>query len=318
MRWLRLLIAVFAIITLVGPVAGAIEVDNPWLQKPFLNIAHQGGAHEAPSNTLFAFKEAERLGYDVLELDVHATADRHLVVIHDTTVDRTTNGSGRIDSMTLAQVKTLDAAYWFSGGADVCKDNGCTWPYRGMATGDVTPVAGYTANDFKIPTLEEVLIEFPDMLINIEIKRTAPDTVPYEKELSDLLNAYERANDTIVVSFYDNATELFKVHNSSVSTATGTGETAAFWASAQGPLPGAPNLRYHALQVPITFEGVTVVTQEFVERAHANGLAVHVWTINAHDEMCELIAWDVDGIMTDRPSVLESILNGTQPCIASG
>ena len=162
--------------------------------------------------------------------------------------------------------------------------------------------------DFRIPTLREVLETFPEELINIEIKATAPETTPYEAELAALLDEYGRGDDTIVVSFLDHANEMFKLYNSEVSTATATGETAAFWATAQGPLPGSPNPRYHALQVPIELEGVTVVTEDFVNDAHANGLAVHVWTINDEADMRWLIDIGVDGIMTDRPTLLEEVI----------
>ena len=166
----------------------------------------------------------------------------------------------------------------------------------------------FEPNDFRVPTLREVLTTFPEMLINIEIKATAPETRPYEEELAALLQEFGRTTDTIVVSFLDHAIERFKLAAPDVNTATATGQTAAFWASTQGPLPGAPNPRYQALQVPITFEGLTVVTPDFVERAHANGLAVHVWTINDRQEMEWLISIGVDGIMTDRPTLLEEVL----------
>ena len=261
---------------------------------------------------MFAFKTALAKGSEVLELDVHATADRELVVIHDATVDRTTDGEGRIDGMTLAEIKKLDAAYEFVPGCGTCADEPeSAYAYRGYATGArrmTGKVARYEPNDFKIPTLREVLEEFPDELINIEIKATAPDTQPYEQELAALLEEFGRGEDTIVVSFLDHAVEVFKSYSSEVSTATGTGQTALFWASSQGPLPGAPNPRHHALQVPIVFNGVTVVTPEFVEKAHANDLAVHVWTINTAEEMQWLIDIGVDGIMTDRPSLLEEVL----------
>ena len=82
---------------------------NPWLQRRVLNFAHQGGAREAPSSTLLALHQAVAAGADALELDVHATADRHLVVCHDATVDRTTNGRGAIADLTLAEVGLLPA-----------------------------------------------------------------------------------------------------------------------------------------------------------------------------------------------------------------
>jgi glycerophosphoryl diester phosphodiesterase len=311
-----------AILAAPAPASAATLVDNPWLERRVLNIAHQGGEIEAPSNTLFAFKTAKEKGADVLELDVHATADGHLVVIHDTTVGRTTNADPdgqiepaedrRIDQMTLAEVKALDAAYWYAKDCGTCRGKpAADYVYRGFATGErpITPeLSEFEPNDFKIPTLREVLDAFPRDLINIEIKRTAPDTVPYEHRLAALLEEYGRTSDTIVVSFYDNAMELFKLHAPDVHTATGTGETGAFWASAQGPAPGLPNPRYQALQVPITFEGLTIVTPEFVERAHANGLAVHVWTIDDRPTMERLIDMGVDGIMTNRPTLLEEVV----------
>jgi len=102
--------------------------------------------------------------------------------------------------------------------------------------------------------------------------------------------------------------EMFKVYAPHVSTATATAEAAVFWASAQGPLPGAPNPRYHALQVPVTLNGITVVTKEFVDRAHANDLVVHVWTIGSRAEMERLLDLGVDGIMTNRPTLLAQVL----------
>jgi len=291
--------------------APAVLEPNPWLGGPVLNIAHQGGEVEAPSNTMYAFKTAMAKGADVLELDVHATADGKIVVAHDATVDRTTSGSGRIDSMTLAQVQSLDAAYWFVPGIGTTHSRPAgEYVLRGMATGDTAPADGFAASDFTIPSLREVLDTFPDVPINIEIKASAPDTTPYENLLAGVLADYGRSDDVIVVSFLDNAIELFKVWAPQVHTATATVETAAFWASARGP--GAPNPRYVAMQVPITFEGIPVIDEggDFVAKAHANGLAVHVWTINDAATMCALIEMGVDGIMTDRPTLLESILTG--------
>jgi glycerophosphoryl diester phosphodiesterase len=309
------LLLVASMATLLAPAGRATAADNVWLDRRVLNMAHQGGEIEAPSNTMFAFKTALDKGAEVLELDVHATADDEIVVIHDATVDRTTNGSGQIDEMTLDEIKKLDAAHWFVPGCGTCNDEPeDAFAYRGFATGERRiprkwrKIRGFTPNDFKIPTLREVLETFPDTFINIEIKATAPDTVPYEDKLAALLAEFDRTDDTIVVSFYDNAIETFKTLAPDVNTATGTVEAAAFFGSTQGPAPGAPSPRHQALQVPIVFNGVTVVTPEFVEEAHANGLAVHVWTINDRKEMEWLIEIGVDGIMTDRPILLERVL----------
>ena len=309
----RLVLLALAASLLLAPAAQAqLLGENPWLERRVLNIAHQGGEIEAPSNTLFAFKTALEKGADVLELDVHATADGELLVLHDATVDRTTNGSGRVDQMTLAQIKALDAAHWFVPGCGTCHGRPAeAYAYRGFATGErpiPEELSRFAPNDFRIPTLREVLETFPDELINIEIKATLPETTPYEGKLAALLAEFGRTDDTIVVSFLDHAVELFKLQAPSVHTATGTVQTALFWASAQGPAPGLPNPRYQALQVPIEFQGLTVVTPEFVQRAHANGLAVHVWTINDRAEMEWLIEIGVDGVMTDRPTLLEQVL----------
>lgn len=121
------------------------------------------------------------------------------------------------------------------------------------------------------------------------------------------MREFERSTDTIVVSFLDHAVETFEVYAPEVDTATGTGQAGLFWATSQQQLPGSPS-RHQALQVPITFNGVTVVTEDFVRDAHANGLAVHVWTINSRAEMEWLIDIGVDGIMTDRPTLLEQVL----------
>lgn len=306
------MIVVLALAVMALPAGGVADVpvveENPWTDRRVLHIAHQGGETEAPSNTLFAFKTALEKGADVLELDVHQTADGHLVVLHDTTVDRTTDGEGQVDSMTLAEIKALDAGYWFVPGEGATHDNPEEdYVYRGIATGDEDPPAGYTANDFTIPTLEEVLVAFPDTLINIEIKRTAPDTVPYEQDLAELLAEHDRSDDTIVVAFQDQSTELFKAFNQEVDTATGTAETAVFKGSSMEAGPGTPS-HHVALQVPIFYEGIEVVNEDFVEDAHANDMAVHVWTIGDRATMEMLIDIGVDGIMTDQPSVLEDVL----------
>jgi glycerophosphoryl diester phosphodiesterase len=296
--------AALAALALAAP-----AVANPWLERRPLNIAHQGGEIEAPSDTLYAFKRARKLGADVMEMDLHMTSDGHVVVMHDETVDRTTNGSGSVEDMTLAEVKKLDAAYWFVPGIgtthSAAEDE---YVFRGLATGDRRPPQRYTANDFTIPTLREVLEEFPDRLINLELKPTTGMTGRLEPEVARLLDEFGRVDDVIVVSFLDHSLELFKAIAPDVHTATGTGQAGLFWASSQGPAPGAPNPRYVALQVPIDFNGIHVLHDSFIADAHANQLAVHVWTINDEQEMTSLLDRGADGIMTDRPTLLERLL----------
>src|SRR5918997_5653336 len=217
----------------------ASAAENPWLDRKVMNMAHQGGEDEAPSSTLYAFKRAVALGGDMLELDVHATADNKLVVIHDARVDRTTNGSGFVGDMTLAQVQALDAAYNFVPGRDnVSGLPPESYPLRGVRTGAKPPPPGYSADDFKIPSLEEVFKAFPNVPINIEIKGRADYDVGSFLRHAELLAAFMNAagrTDVIVVSFNDLAVERFHHLAPRFGVAPGVYGIARFEA---GPSPG--------------------------------------------------------------------------------
>jgi glycerophosphoryl diester phosphodiesterase len=276
-----------------------------------LNFAHQGGDLEAPSNTLYAFAKAVAKGADAIELDVHASADGELVVIHDALVDRTTDGSGRVDSMSLAELRALDAAHWFVPGAGPVRGaEGDAYVFRAVATGERPAPEGYRAEDFRIPTLREVLERFPDVYVNIDIKGTAPETRPYEAALAGLLREYGRSDDVIVASFVEEALETFKRLAPEVSTAAGRGQAEALWrAMRSGANYDDDADGHHAVQVPITFSGRQVVSASFVEQAHAAGLAVHVWTVDDRPAMEWLLDLGVDGIITSRPGLLDEVLH---------
>jgi glycerophosphoryl diester phosphodiesterase len=274
-------------------------VTNPWLDRRVLNYAHQGGAREAPSSTLRALGQAVAAGADAFELDVHATVDGEIVVCHDPTVDRTTGANGAIATMTLAAIRELDNAYWWVPGEVVAPGRSHDqYVHRGQAPGDRT---------LGIATLREVLEGWPDVLLNLDIKQTAPAVEPYEPGLAALLREYGRADDVIVASFNDAATDAFSAIAPEIPTAAGTLATAAFWQAVhQGVDP--PATRHVALQVPAAYENITIVDERFVDAAHRHGLAVHVWTIDEPDEMDRLVDLGVDGIMSDRPTVLEGVL----------
>lgn len=274
-------------------------VDNPWLGRRILNYAHQGGAREAPSSTLFALRQAVAAGADGLELDVHATADRVVVVCHDETVDRTTAGSGAIAKLAYADLRGLDNAHWWVPGEVVAPDRAeDEYIHRGKAAEDPS---------FGIASLRDVLEEFPDVFLNLDIKQTAPAVEPYEQLVADLLREFGRTDDVIVASFDDRATDAFNVIAPDVSTSCGLLMTTAIWQAIHDG-NALPDTRHHALQVPAAIGEIVVVDERFVEGAHGHGLAVHVWTIDEPEEMERLIDLGVDGVMTDRPSVLEEIL----------
>lgn len=282
--------------------------ENPWFDRRIINFSHRGGAEDYPENTLYSYKQSVAIGAEVLEMDVYETADGELVVIHDASVDRTTGSTGSVSSFTVAELKTMDAAFRFIPGRGAVSDGDeSEFAFRGIATGDQPPPAGFTANDFTIPTLEEILQIFPNHLINIELKPDEDSQGAYEQKLAELLLAYGRHDDVIVASFLDNPATLFKAQAPCVSTSFPTAQAASFVIASQGPAPMPPLSVHQAFQVPPSL-GLEVVTQDFVDDAHAAGVAVHVWTINACDEMVRLLNLDVDAIMTDRPNLLQALL----------
>lgn len=258
---------------------------------------------------MYALATAVAKGADALELDVHATADGHLVVLHDPTVDRTTDGSGWVDALSLAHIRALDAAYWFVPGEGVASGRPARdYVLRGVATGLSAPPDAFAATDFTVPTLAEVFERFPTTLINVDIKRTAPETQPYERELARLIDAFDRADITMVASFSDAALAAFRTAAPGVATSAGPGEVLSFWSAVQDGVAVARQPPYEAFQVPVTHDGVRVVDTAFVERAHDVGVAVHVWTIDDEPTMHALLDIGVDGLVTNRPTVAEAVL----------
>jgi glycerophosphoryl diester phosphodiesterase len=238
-----------------------------------------------PGNTLYAFEQADELGVDVLEMDLQVTKDDQLVIIHDDTVDRTTDGTGNVGSMTLAELKQLDAAY------DWSLDEGETFPFRGQ---------GIT-----VPTLEEVLQAFPDKHMSIEIKFTKSLMA---KPFCDLIRQYHMQDKVLVASFYDKQLREFRKECPEVATSSARGETTQFVLLTKGFLGRLYSPKFLALQVPEESNGITVMTEAFVRAAHERGLAVEPWTIDDPEQMRQYIDWGVDGIITDRPDLMLELL----------
>jgi glycerophosphoryl diester phosphodiesterase len=307
-----------------APSAGAVSPDpNPWLQNRFLNMAHQGGEDEAPSNTLFAFKSAIRdRGADTLELDVNLSSDGQLMVIHDDTwtriacTDAICTGPGsepsrtegsEVNDLTAAQLQALDAGYWFRPGTyshDYSLPDSA-YPYRGVRTGAVKPPPGYHADDFAIPTLREVLDAFPKTPINIEIKMIKTTTgtaggcqtqggiaycddpagsIPVADALADLLDEPKYAERTDIIVVSFSDQLIDEFHSR---------DDPPFVALAPGvsdttafALFGAtPDPDVAAFQVPPTQLGIDVPDLLLNARhAHELGYAVHVWTNGDQDE----------------------------------
>lgn len=256
-----------------------------------VNVAHRGASALAPENTIEAFRLAVEAGAGGLELDVHMTRDGHIVVIHDATVDRTTNGSGAVSEMTLEELRRLDAGHTFS------PDGGSTRPYRGRGV--------------RVPTLREVLQEFPVVAVNIEIKAGTPGIE--ETVLGVLREANALGRALVVSTPHDIVKRFRKVSGGHVSTGASRWEIGVFYISSRVRLERLVRPAYDALQVPLRHRGIPVVTPRFVRAAHARGVRVDAWTINQADEMRRLLDLGVDVIMTDRPGTLAEVLENRPP-----
>jgi glycerophosphoryl diester phosphodiesterase len=314
----RALVCSLSVALVLVPPASAAAA-NRWIEKKApLNIAHQGGEDEFPSNTMYAFRKALRAGADMLELDIGVAKDGKVIVMHDTTVDGKTNGHGTVASKTLRQIRRLDAAYWFAPRASEHYSHTLArraYRFRGIATGRKDPPKGFRAADFRVPTLAEVLKAFPRTPINIEIKGRSPDEATEEyvqnaEALARLLRKTKRRN-LIVVSFQQAAVDRFHELVPRIDLAPGI-DGAANWILGGGsPGPGVV-----AFQVPITFvlggSPINITTAENVARAHRDGYAWQNWFSNedrdAPATWRRLIDMCVDGTMTSRPVAYERVL----------
>jgi glycerophosphoryl diester phosphodiesterase len=256
-----------------------------------VNVAHRGASTLAPENTIEAFRLAVEAGAGGLELDVHMTRDGHIVVIHDATVDRTTNGSGALSEMTLDELRRFDAGHNFS------PDGGSTRPYRGRGVW--------------VPTLGEVLEEFPGVAVNIEIKAGTPGI---EETVLGILRDANALGRALVVSTPHAIVKRFrKISSGHISTGASRWEIGVFYILSRLRLERLVRPAYDALQVPLLHRGILVVTPRFIRAAQARGVRVDVWTINQAEEMRRLLDLGIDVIMTDRPGTLAEVLINRPP-----
>lgn len=251
-----------------------------------VNLAHRGASEMAPENTMEAFRLGGEAGAGGLELDVHLTRDGHVVVIHDPTVDRTTSGAGAVAEMTLDELRTLDAGYSFS------PDDGATFPYRGR--------------NVRVPTLAEVLREFPSVAVNIDIKANRPGIE--ESVLAVLRSAGAEERALVVSSRYGAVRRFREISGGGISTGASRWETGIFYLFSRLHLERLLLPEYDALQVPPRHRGIALVTPRFIEAAHARAVRVDAWTIDEADEMRLLLELGVDVIMTDTPETLAGVL----------
>lgn len=256
-----------------------------------LVIAHRGGRGLAPEGTMAAFDNSYELGVDVFEFDTHMTSDGYLVVSHDPDVDRMTEGTGRINDMTLEEVQALDAGYHFEdeNGEHTYRDKGVY-----------------------IPTVEEVFQKYPDMRYLIEIKDTN-DPELYEdviQELWRLIQEYDMTDDVMMGSFEHSINERFEeVSGGQVPIGAGEDAVRDFAYKHVPYLNGLAKSTVDSFQLPTEAEGFDLTTNNIIRSAKKRNISVYYWTINDEETMIELIEKEADGIMTDYPDRLIKVLD---------
>ena len=253
-------------------------------------IGHRGEMGTAPENTLVSFRKAFDNGASLVEFDVQQSRDGEVVIIHDATLERTTNGSGQVTNYPLTALKALDAGYHFT------LDGGMTHPYRGQRV--------------DLPTLQEFFSSFSTLKAIIEIKQFSPSIVPRTLAVIRAFHAEKRVllateEDQIMAEIRS------ELERQSLGIAPGFsyGEVAAFIRWVQTGMGDSFIPPGQALQLPCEYQGVTLVSSETVNAAHLLGLEMFVWTINDPLEMERLLGLGVDGIITDYPARLKALVH---------
>ncbi|MCB9206397.1 MAG: glycerophosphodiester phosphodiesterase [Ignavibacteriales bacterium] len=238
-------------------------------------IAHRGGAKLAPENTLAAFKNAIDIGVDMIEIDVILSKDNKVIVIHDDSIDRTTNGSGKVKEMTLSKIKSFDAGSWFDE------------KYK----------------DEKIPTLDEVIkLLNGQVKLLIEIKGGNEEYAGLEEKVVEVINNYEAHNWVIVQSFNEETVIRIKDANEKITT---------FYLLGKNGVEYLEKLKNNEINVK-KYDGLApnyqLVTKENIALIKKLDFKCFVWTVNDVELMNGMIHLKVDGIITDSPDILKDLL----------
>lgn len=258
------------------------------INEGFLNplprvVAHRGDSKHYPENTLPAFLSAVKMGIDVVETDVHLSKDNVIVIWHDPTLDRNTNGSGRIEDHTLEELKNFDAGYTFT------KDEGKSFPFRGK---------GVT-----LCTLEEALTQCPNQRFNIDLKTKG---LPIVQEFIKIVRKHNAEHRVCCASFHLSNLKQMRTLAPDILTSITTQEVLSLlFRQKLHILPKTlAKGRKIIFQVPVGQWGIKVITPSFVSMMHDRGAVIMVWTINEEEEMRRLFKLGVDAIMTDDPATV--------------
>lgn len=249
-------------------------------------IAHRGGAIEAPENTLVAFDAAVTISPKViLELDIHYSSDKKIVVHHDPVLERTTNGVGKLRNLTFDELRKLDAGYNF-------KNEQGEYSYRGKG--------------IQIPTLEELFAKYPDTRMIIEVK---PNERDLGKDLYDLARKYNRMDKTIFASEHSRVVQYLRSLDAEILTNAGEDEILRTLMLLNVNLPSLDSMKADAFCIPESHSGIQILSPELISELNKRHKKAYIWTVNDESDMRRLIEQKVHGIITDRPKALSTLLN---------
>lgn len=243
-----------------------------------LILAHRGASAYAPENSLAAFRLALEMGAHILETDVRVSRDHVPVIFHDVRVERLTNGRGYVRRLAWQELSALDLGYGWT------PDGGRTFPFRGQG--------------LRILSVADLLNAFPSTRVVLHVKSAAAARAA--RRPIEAAGAAER-----VLASAEWSWRLLPFRAYRGPRSATTEEVARFLAAAHLGLPAGPGRPF---LVPERRGRLRIVSPRFIARAHAAGRAVVAWVINSAEDMRRLLAWDVDGIMTDRPDVANEVL----------
>jgi glycerophosphoryl diester phosphodiesterase len=282
------------IVAQVMPPRGTVSGLNPFRARTKgrpLVIAHAGGLGLHPENTLEAFAASAALGCDMLEMDVRLTKDGVLVTHHDASVERTSNGSGAVIDLTLAELKVVNFGYHF-------RDPSGAQPYRERPA--------------HIAALEELFQLYRTLPMTIELKDRGEAGRRAGETLAGLIAKYQASNRVLIASFDDATLDAFRAAaGSAVATSSAKAHTRSFVLLGLLRLDRLWSGGVQAAQVPSDpreSSRFKLAQPGFIRKAHARNMAVHYWTVNDPEEMRRLIGIGADGLITDYPDRLKALL----------
>lgn len=257
--------------------------SRPWI------IAHGGAKKLYPENTPFAFAQVQQYNIDALEMDVCLTKDDILVTHHDLTIDRMSNGTGDLIAYTYQELLAFNFGYGF-------QDLQGNYPYRDSIS-------------ISLGTLEHVMTQYGNMPLNIELKNRGENGKRAAEKLLELVEKYDLFDQVLIASFSDEIlNHLVEISDGKIPISTSEEETKDLVFSGLSAADYLYRPTAVAAQIPTRNSGINLATQRIINACHRRDMAVHYWTINEKEEMRKLIEMGADGLITDRPDLMQEVL----------